>query len=307
MTTESRVFTPEKRTFASLRRDLRIFAKYHLVRQPHRYPAPAEADMGVELLAFDLAAHVRALQAYEPHFSSETLGTVAYAGREHAITWVRNSAPVDAPRLLVLSGVHGNEHAGIVCVPSILERLVALGQPRVAVGIVTPVNPIGAVEGSRFNGQGFDINRDFRRFETEEARIVRRVIADFRPSLIVSLHEGPQDASFVFVNRSTPAGLAERAIAQLAARGVTLSATDYFGRTLPSPGYSPVSLANHLITRVWAATLGMMHTGMYADELSVGELTLESSWRGREEDRVRAHVELVCALVAELAPLSQDA
>ncbi|MBK6575748.1 MAG: DUF2817 domain-containing protein [Sandaracinaceae bacterium] len=307
MTTESRVFTPEKRTFASLRRDLRIFAKYHLVRQPHRYPAPAEADMGVELLAFDLAAHVRALQAYEPHFSSETLGTVAYAGREHAITWVRNSAPVDAPRLLVLSGVHGNEHAGIVCVPRILERLVALGQPRVAVGIVTPVNPIGAVEGSRFNGQGFDINRDFRRFETEEARIVRRVIADFRPSLIVSLHEGPQDASFVFVNRSTPAGLAERAIAQLAARGVTLSATDYFGRTLPSPGYSPVSLANHLITRVWAATLGMMHTGMYADELSVGELTLESSWRGREEDRVRAHVELVCALVAELAPLSQDA
>jgi hypothetical protein len=46
----------------------------------------------------------------------------------------------------------------------------------------------------------------------------------------------------------------------------------------------------------------MMHTGMYADELGVGELTLESSWRGREEDRVRAHVELVCALVAELTP-----
>jgi hypothetical protein len=32
------------------------------------------------------------------------------------------------------------------------------------------VNPIGAVEGSRFNGQGFDINRDFRRFDTEEAQ-----------------------------------------------------------------------------------------------------------------------------------------
>lgn len=303
MTTDARVFTPEKRTLASLRRDLRIFAKYHLVRQPHTYPAPAEADMGVELLPYDPDAHVRALHAHAAHFDIETLGSVAYRGREHPITWVRNRAPADAPRLLVLSGVHGNEHAGILAVPRLLERLVALGAPRVAVGIVTPVNPIGAAEGSRFNGQGFDINRDFRRFDTEEARLVRKVIADFRPNLIVSLHEGPQDASFVFVNRSTPAGLAERAIEAIAERGVTLAPTDYFGRTLPAPGYSPVSLLNHVVTRVWAATLGMMHTGMYADELGVGELTLESSWRGKEEDRVRAHVELVCALVAELTPV----
>ena len=39
-------------------------------------------------------------------------------------------------------------------------------------GIVTPVNPIGAMEGSRFNGQGFDINRDFRRFDPRQARVV---------------------------------------------------------------------------------------------------------------------------------------
>lgn len=302
MTTDARVFTPEKRTLASLRRDLRIFAKYHLVRQPHTYPARAEAEMGVELLPYDPEAHVRALTAHAAHFDVETLGSVAYRGREHPITWVCNRAPAEAPRLLVLSGVHGNEHAGILSVPHLLERLVALGEPRVRVGIVTPVNPIGAAEGSRFNGQGFDINRDFRRFDTEEARIVRKVIADFRPNLIVSLHEGPQDASFVFVNRSTPDGLAERAIAQLPARGVSLSTTDYFGRVLPAPGYSPVSRLNQLVTRVWASTLGMMHTGMYADELGVGELTLESSWRGKEEDRVRAHVELVCALVAELTP-----
>ena len=62
-----------------------------------------------------------------------------------------------------------------------------------------------------------------------------------------------------------------------------------------------MSLTNHLLTKLWAATLGMMHTGMYADELGLGELTLESSWRGREEERVLAHVELVCALVEQLA------
>jgi hypothetical protein len=295
---------PPKRTLTSVARDLRVFAKYHLIRRPHDHPAPAEADMGVELLGFDSDAHVRALAAHAEHYDISTLGMVAYRERSFPISWVRNRAAANAPRLLVLSGVHGNEHAGILAVPRVLERLTQLreqGAPEVSVGVVTPVNPVGAVEGSRFNGQGYDINRDFRRFDTVEARLVRDVIADFQPQLIVSLHEGPQDASFIFANRHTPPGVAERAIAALDARGVMLARSDYFGRKLPAPGYAPVSLANHLVTKLWAATLGMMHTGMYADELGLGELTLESSWRGQEEDRVLAHVELVCALVEQLA------
>ncbi|MCB9660754.1 MAG: DUF2817 domain-containing protein [Sandaracinaceae bacterium] len=294
---------PPPRTLKTLRRDLSIFAKYHLVRRPHDYPAPAEADMGVELLGFDADAHVRALEEHAAHFDLRTLGHVSYEGRSFPVTWVQNRASERAPRLLVLSGVHGNEHAGIVAVPRILARLTQLAggkAPAVSVGVVTPVNPVGAVYGSRFNGQGFDINRDFKRFETVEARLVRDVIADFRPQLILSLHEGPQDASFVFANRHTPAALAERAIATLDTRGVLLASSDYFGRRLPAPGYAPTSRANHLATKLWAATLGMMHTGMYADALGLPELTLESSWRGAEEDRVLAHVELVSALVEQL-------
>ncbi|MCA9579924.1 MAG: DUF2817 domain-containing protein, partial [Myxococcales bacterium] len=202
-------------------------------------------------------AHRAALEALAPEARVETLGEVAYEGVTYPISYVRNHAPAGLPRLLVLSGVHGNEHAGILSVPPFLERLLAEPTQRVSLAVVTPVNPVGAAKGSRFNGQGFDINRDFRRYDTTEARLVREVIADFQPDLIVSLHEGPQDASFIFANRSVPPGLTQRALAVLARAGVELAREDYFGRTLPAPGYAPVTWRQHQLTRLWAATLGM--------------------------------------------------
>jgi hypothetical protein len=45
----------------------------------------------------------------------------------------------------------------------------------------------------------------------------------------------------------------------------------------------------------------MMTTGTYADERGIPEITLESGWRLPDrEARVRAHVELIGALLDEL-------
>jgi hypothetical protein len=70
------------------------------------------------------------------------------------------------------------------------------------------------------------------------------------------------------------------------------------GRNIATPGAGGVALG---VPPLGIANPGMMHTGMYADELGIPELTLESSWRGEAAQRVQAHVELVCALVDELA------
>jgi len=224
---------------------------------------------------------------------------VAYRGTTRPILSVSSRTANATKRLLVCSGVHGNEQAGIVCVPEILERYPDDGP--VAVRVLTPVNAIGAAELSRFNADGYDINRDFTKFRTEEARVVRRAFEDFRPDFVVSLHEGPQDASFMFANRHVDGALARRLLATLEAGGTTLADKDYFGLTLKPKGLSASTPAQRAILRLWSATLGMMAVNEYASRRGVPEVTLESSWRSEDRSfRVQGHVDLVLALAAEL-------
>lgn len=285
-------------SLATLPQDLALFAKYHLKRRVFDHPA-RETALGIVPLELDLDAYVREMQSYAGRFEVGTLGEIVYRDTSYPILEVR--APREgAKRLLVLAGVHGNEHAGILAVPSILERWT---DHHVDLTIITPVNPVGAAHLSRYNGQGYDINRDFVRFDTEEARLVRALFERLSPDFVVSLHEGPQDATFMFANRAVDPALAARLLEAMEAGGVALARTDYFGRTLEPPGYAPLGPIGYGLSWLWARTLGMMATGMYADARRIPELTLESSWRlPSKQARVRAHVELVLALARELAP-----
>lgn len=276
--------------------DLRLFAKYHLERRVYDHPAREDA-LGIVPLDFDLSAYVEQIRAYGDRFEVSTLREVRYRGEEYPILQVRAPKP-GAARLVVLAGVHGNEHAGLLAVPPILDRFTGL----VDLTVVTPVNPVGAAHLSRYNGQGYDINRDFVRFDTDEARVVRDVFDRIGPSFVVSLHEGPQDATFMFASPRVERALALRLLDAMERSGTTLATKDYFGRRLRPAGYAPIGPLAYGLSWLWAKTLGMMATGMYADGGGVPEITLESSWRARDPDvRVRAHVELVLALAAELA------
>ncbi len=290
-----------------------MFAKYHLVRRAVHYPA-REVDLGVVPLGLDLAEYTRAILAYGAHerFSVTTLAEVRYEGRRHPILQVsearaggsRGSAPSPArKRVLVLSGVHGNEHAGLLAIPPILDHVArSAGQEQARLCVVTPVNPVGAAHLSRYNGDGYDINRDFVRFHTVEARAVRRAIAAERPDFIVSLHEGPQDATFLFTNRHVPDALTARLLKAMVGQGTELATKDYFGRTLAPPGHAPMGRGSYALSWAWARALHMMPASFYADQLGIPEITIESSWRmPRREDRVGPHVALVCALLAELS------
>lgn len=285
-------------SLATLPQDLALFAKYHLKRRVYDHPA-RETALGIVPLGLELDAYVREVHGYADRFAITTLGEIVYRDASYPVLEVR-AAREGAKRLLVLAGVHGNEHAGLLAVPAILERW---AEHPVDLTIITPVNPVGAAHLSRYNGEGYDINRDFVRFDTEEARIVRGVFERLRPDFVVSLHEGPQDATFMFANRAVDPALAARLLEAMEAGGVTLATTDYFGRTLAPAGYAPLGPIAYGLSWIWARTLGMMATGMYADARRVPELTLESSWRlPSREARVRAHVELVLAVARELTP-----
>lgn len=287
-------------SLATLPRDLATFAKYHLVRRTAKHPA-REEDLGIVPLPFDLERYVDVVRGFHgDRFEVKTETEVTYEGRAHPISSVRSRAPADKT-LLVLAGVHGNEHAGLLAVPRILERWTDEHGDGVRLVVVTPVNPVGAAQLSRYNAEGYDINRDFVRFYTPEARLVRTIFERERPDFVVSLHEGPQSATFMFANRFVTETAARELLDALAKGGTVLAEKDYFGLRLEPPGLSPSTAAARAVTKLWAAALGMKTSIAYSEDHAVPELVLESSWSIPDEHaRVRPHVDLVLAAALHL-------
>ena len=168
--------------------DLRTFVRFHLKQRAYDHPAPDEG-LGVVPLGYEPDAFEQAVRAFGDRYDVVEEGRVAYRRTTRPILSVSSRTSDPVKRLLIVSGIHGNEQAGIVCIPEILERYDRDGP--VAMRVLTPVNAIGAAELSRFNADGYDINRDFIQFRTEEARLVRRVFDEFRPGLRAVAPRGP--------------------------------------------------------------------------------------------------------------------
>ena len=278
--------------------DLRLFAKYHLRRRIFDHPA-REVELGLVDLGFESESFLARLTAAAAGKEVEVVERMRYRDREHPMLCVSTTSQGTRRTLAVLGGVHGNEHAGILAVPEIVARF---AEPSVRLVALAPVNPVGAAERSRYNADGFDVNRDFVRFETPEARAVRRILERERPDFVVSLHEGPQDGTFMFLNRCVGLPLATRLADALATGGTRMATRDYFGRRLQPAGVAAKSRAVAVLESLWAATLGMKATGVWCEDRGIPEITLESSWRGSDgAQRIRAHVDLVLELAAALA------
>jgi hypothetical protein len=246
------------------------------------------SERGGSPLDFALDRYVERIQAFEgPRFEVATLGSVTYRSRPHPILSVRSRAA--APRtLLVLAGVHGDERAGLLAVPAILEAWRAEDVRLVA---ITPVNPVGAARNARSNGDGRDINRDFVRFDTAEARAVRGAFDRERPDFVVSLHEGPQRGAFMFTNRFVSPTLARALRDDLAEGSTELSARDYFGRKLDPPGLAEASAVTRLVWKLGASIFARQASIVYSQDRRIPEIVLESSSRSvGEAARVRPHV-----------------
>ncbi len=281
----------------TLRKDLSDFARYHLVRRSVTYPA-REESLGLLALDFDLDRYLDELRTFDSErFAVTTETTVTYRDREHAILSIRSRGDGEKT-LLVLAGVHGNEQAGLLAIPPILR---AWNSSRVRLVVIAPVNPVGAAELSRFNAEGYDINRDFVVFGTPEARVVRDVYDREGPDFVISLHEGPQDATFMFTNRYVSSTLGRELCEALAAGGTVLAEKDYFGLRLDPPGLSASSAAARAVNALWSGALKMKATIGYSEDRKIPEIVLESSWRLSDpEARVRAHVDLVAAVAQRL-------
>ncbi len=278
--------------------ELSSLVRLHVKQRAYDWPAPDEG-LGVVSLGYDPDEYAATIRSKADRYDVVEEATVAYKSTRRPIFSVSSRPPIPAKRLLIVSGIHGNEQAGIVSVPEILDRY---GDSDVALRVLTPVNAIGAAEFSRFNGDGYDINRDFIQFRTEEAKLVRRTFDEFKPDFVLSLHEGPQNAAFIFANPHVDGQLARRLLAKIESQGTTLATRDYFKLPLKPPGLSASSPFQRVVLGAWEAGFKMRAVNAHAAALGIPEITLESGWRSDDKAaRIKAHVDLALALRDELA------
>jgi protein MpaA len=127
------------------------------------------------------------------------------AGRPIVVT--KSGNPSADRRVLVVGCIHGTECAGIP-VSRLVQRGPAGGPPLGAdIWVVPDLNPDGRALGTRLNGRGVDLNRNFpvawrpigvrwdpeysgpRPFSEPETRIARRLVRAFHPQITVWFHQ----------------------------------------------------------------------------------------------------------------------
>jgi len=155
-------------------------------------------------------------------------------------------AKSDKPVVLIVNNVHGSEVAGKDAAMEIMRDLLH-GDLRpllneVVVLVVPTINPDGAEMRRRTNEEGFDLNRDYLKLESQEIHaLVTQVIQEWQPDIWVDTHHGGSAPyTLTYQTNMNPAGDAElvafgndRILARVRQ---ALRAEDYDGFWYTGPG-----------------------------------------------------------------------
>lgn len=242
----------------------------------------------------DIDAYYQTLR--ESGLEVAEVGHAMYQGTSFPILQLDQHNSQSKTRLLVIAGVHGDESAASLAV---LDLLADIQQnPGVykewSIRILAPVNPVGLANTSRYNEDGYDINRDFKTFKTTGARVQRDTIIDFNPTIVVSLHESPSSGFFMFSEGRLPTVIKDSITNSLSEHHVDLARKNYLGVRLHSGIWekSPVIF-------FFQRLLGVHTLGSYVYKRKILAVTTESSYRGSDIDaRKKPHLLVIRAIIS---------
>ena len=124
------------------------------------------------------------------------------------------------PVIYLSSGVHGDEPAGPLALLEMLED--GFFEQPVNWLICPLLNPVGLTKGTRENGEGIDLNRDYLALKSEEVRAhVHWLKQQPVPDIFISLHEDWESSGF-YLYEINVAGAPSAARAVLAAAAVEI-------------------------------------------------------------------------------------
>jgi protein MpaA len=204
-----------------------------LVRRQRPGPKPTQTLLSVDTRSFAVHRPTAGLLAFartprQPGNLLERAGVVGHSADGRPVVLRQLGDPSIAGKVLVVGCIHGDECAGGGIVPTSN----GCPDPRANVFVVGNLNPDGAALGTRLNGRGVDLNRNFasrwrpigsrgdpqysgpRPFSEPETRLAARIVEGLAPDVTIWFHQHRSPRPLVRAwGRSVPAG---RLLADLA-------------------------------------------------------------------------------------------
>jgi hypothetical protein len=217
-------------------------------------------------------SRIRALPASRRIVRKE-IGAVKYGKASYTIHLLRFPAVQRrAPplRVLLVSGMHGTEVAGVEALLQIAEALSRDPQlhPTASIDIIPVMNPWGWVHGYRYDGEGEDVNRDFSSRRTKEAALLRDFMGKNGPwDLVLDLHESKKYGYFIYQYLPPGPGLGDDFVKILRLLGKPRENSYREGifqvkegiLSIPAPALAWISLAGRLSLEHYARLHGTPH------------------------------------------------
>ncbi|HSH55374.1 MAG TPA: DUF2817 domain-containing protein [Candidatus Limnocylindrales bacterium] len=271
---------------------LKLFKKYFLVnRQANGPEQQIDFDMYSEIVDIENYTHILKTSFLQ----SKVLKNITYKEKDYRIVQLDYIGSSAKKKLLIFAGVHGNEFAAALVIPELLNDL--QNNPHFYqkwdIRIVAPINPVGLAYNSRYNEDGYDINRDFKYFKTPGAQVQRNVVEDFNPNILISLHESPQKGFFMFSEGKLPYTLHQSITERLRKSNVPLAEKSFFHIKMRQGIWEKPP-----IIYFFQRLLGIYTLGRFMHDKGILAITTESTWTDRDiEARKRPHLEVIKTVV----------
>jgi len=278
---------------------IKLANKYYL--SPCYYDSPVkQADFPQIFFEVDLDAYYKQLKSLSaPYFSMDTVEIIQYKNLNLPIielSKIKLPTISNPKKLLVFAGVHGNESGGTLAILEFL-RLYHNNPSKYAewaLKIITPINPAGTLEMSRYNECGCDLNRKVKKSSQKGIVLQRKIIDTFKPDAIITLHEAPSPDFLIHSNKHLSDELLVQILTDTKSMGITLATQDYLGQKLKVPGNSkikgPLKFLKNLVQ--------VQALGDYASKRAIIEITTESGWNSQDTfQRINSHIFAISSFV----------
>lgn len=264
--------------------------------RPVGIDAAAVRELGAVQTVLDSADRASA------HLLLTEIGRAVYPGMDAPI-WRVAYRPfqADLKQVLVLAGTRGNETGGLEFALTLIERLRSPpgSDTLYDLDVIPMVNPWGWVHDRPFTQEGIDIVDDFNRFDSREARIIRRFLRDKRYDLVLDLREDPRARGFYLRQYAIGrVGASARIIDRLRAAGYPIESDS--GRILLNPQNGIVDMPGWILA-VMRSTRQLTMAGYIRRNVSNRVFSVVTPANFPLSDRISMQRVAAEALLAEFA------
>ncbi|MBN2535236.1 MAG: hypothetical protein JXB88_20310 [Spirochaetales bacterium] len=233
-------------------------------------------------------------------------GSVYYDNIEYPV-YAFSYTPAEKPavRIFLAAGQHGNEPASAEAVIDFFTYIHRNKESYrdIAIDAIPMINPWGWVYNIRLNGNKQDTNRDFMRFNSQEARVVRDFVKGKSYDFMIDHHESPGDGAFIFNYNEATFNICNNLMNFLKSEGYGIGIRGYFKDRILINGIMDVpsrrglrSLEhNNSVSSYWNKNSTIVR--YFSSELNTYGFTMETSTRKLFKYRIECHFDVMRFMV----------